>query len=114
MDRDKGATASPPTDRVVAVIELLAGRDEACTIAEVADALGLSRSTVGAVLGSLDAHGGSAATPTSGTAWGRASQASVRLRVRRRACRPDWTRRSPSCPRRWTAARHSAWSPPRR
>ncbi|AVP70622.1 SelB domain-containing protein [Prescottella equi] len=57
MDRDKGATASPPTDRVVAVIELLAGRDEACTIAEVADALGLSRSTVGAVLGSLDAHG---------------------------------------------------------
>lgn len=57
MDRDKGATGSPPTDRVVAVVELLAGRDEACTIAEVADTLGLSRSTVGAVLGSLDAHG---------------------------------------------------------
>ncbi|PTR21867.1 DNA-binding IclR family transcriptional regulator [Rhodococcus sp. OK519] len=57
MDRDKGATGSPPTDRVVAIMELLAGRDDACTIAEVADALGLSRSTVGAVLGSLDTHG---------------------------------------------------------
>lgn len=57
MDGDKGATGSPPTDRVVAVVELLAGREDACTIAEVADTLGLSRSTVGAVLGSLDAHG---------------------------------------------------------
>lgn len=57
MDRDKGGSGSPPTDRVVAVVELLAGREVPCTIAEIADALHLSRSTVGAVLGALDAHG---------------------------------------------------------
>lgn len=57
MDRDKGGSGSPPTDRVVAVVELLAGREMPCTIAEIADGLQLSRSTVGAVLGALDTHG---------------------------------------------------------
>lgn len=57
MDRDKGAAASPPTDRVVSVIELLAGRERSCSIAEVADTLGLSRSTVAAILTALDGRG---------------------------------------------------------
>lgn len=48
---------SPPTDRTVAVVELLADHDESCTAAQVADTLELSRSTVAAILASLDRHG---------------------------------------------------------
>ncbi|GAA4056116.1 helix-turn-helix domain-containing protein [Actinomadura miaoliensis] len=49
----KGRPASPPTDRAIAVVELLAARRKPVSAAEVADALGLSRSTVGAILGTL-------------------------------------------------------------
>jgi len=48
---------SPPTDRVVSVVELLAARGAPCTIAQVADTLQLSRSTVAAILAALDVHG---------------------------------------------------------
>lgn len=55
----KGGTGrqSPPTDRVVAVVELLAALETPAAAADLADSLGLSRSTVGAILGSLQAHG---------------------------------------------------------
>ncbi len=48
---------SPPTRRVVSVVELLATHDVSPTSAEIADALGLSRSTVGAILGTLAESG---------------------------------------------------------
>ncbi|MFC4373872.1 helix-turn-helix domain-containing protein [Nocardia halotolerans] len=49
-------TASPPTERVVAVVELLAATRARLTAAAVADELGLSRSTVAAVLATLEAR----------------------------------------------------------
>ncbi|MFE3543758.1 helix-turn-helix domain-containing protein [Nocardia sp. NPDC059177] len=51
------ADDSPPTGRVVAVVELLAARGTALPAAEIAQSLGLSRSTVGAILSTLDRHG---------------------------------------------------------
>ncbi|MFC6012157.1 helix-turn-helix domain-containing protein [Nocardia lasii] len=48
-------TASPPTDRVVSVVELLAARAP-LHAAAIADTLELSRSTVGAILTTLDAR----------------------------------------------------------
>lgn len=48
---------SPPTSRVVAVVELLAARGTPLTAATIAQSLELSRSTVGAILSSLDRHG---------------------------------------------------------
>ncbi|RVW01942.1 helix-turn-helix domain-containing protein [Rhodococcus xishaensis] len=56
MNRDKGAAASPPTDRVVSVIEMLARSETSCSIAHVADSLELSRSTVASILAALDAR----------------------------------------------------------
>jgi DNA-binding IclR family transcriptional regulator len=50
-------SASPPTDRVVAVVELLAGEDRALNVADITAALGLSRSTVTAVLTGLESAG---------------------------------------------------------
>ncbi|WP_436774522.1 helix-turn-helix domain-containing protein [Yinghuangia sp. YIM S09857] len=47
-------SASPPTDRVVAVVELLAGEDRALSVADITATLGLSRSTVTAVLSGLE------------------------------------------------------------
>lgn len=44
---------SPPTQRVVSVLELLAAADEPQTSAQIADCLDLSRSTVGNVLSAL-------------------------------------------------------------
>ncbi|MBF6417663.1 helix-turn-helix domain-containing protein [Nocardia farcinica] len=52
MAADKTESVSPPTQRVVSVVEMLAA-DGPRTSAQVADALGLSRSTVGAVLQGL-------------------------------------------------------------
>ncbi|MQA86580.1 MAG: helix-turn-helix domain-containing protein [Streptosporangiales bacterium] len=50
------ASASPPTDRVVAVVELLAaGPADAYAASEVARMLGLNRSTATAVLSALEA-----------------------------------------------------------
>ncbi|NKY48563.1 IclR family transcriptional regulator [Nocardia cerradoensis] len=51
------AESSPPTRRVVSVVELLAAHDGALTSAEIADTLGLSRSTMGAILGTLEETG---------------------------------------------------------
>ncbi|NEW49031.1 helix-turn-helix domain-containing protein [Nocardia cyriacigeorgica] len=52
-----GSATSPPTDRVVGIIELLASLDSPATSADIADTLGLSRSTAGAILTSLREHG---------------------------------------------------------
>ncbi|WP_181696441.1 helix-turn-helix domain-containing protein [Nocardia sp. GTS18] len=49
-------TASPPTDRVVSVVELLAA-EAPLTAASVADRLALSRSTVAAILTTLESRG---------------------------------------------------------
>lgn len=56
-NKEGSARQSPPTDRVVAVVELLAALESPTTAADLADTLGLSRSTVGAILGSLHDHG---------------------------------------------------------
>lgn|GEM_PF-2352521 len=55
--RSAADNSSPPTLRVISIIELLAGHDGSLTSAEIADALSLSRSTAGAILSTLDAHG---------------------------------------------------------
>lgn len=49
--------ASPPTQRVVAVVELLAASPDPLTAARIADALGLNRSTTGSILQTLQHHG---------------------------------------------------------
>ncbi|MFC9786337.1 IclR family transcriptional regulator [Rhodococcus sp. NPDC127528] len=49
--------SSPPTDRVVSIIELLSARSTPVTSADLADALGLSRSTTGSILGTLQQRG---------------------------------------------------------
>ncbi|MFM1729135.1 helix-turn-helix domain-containing protein [Prescottella soli] len=49
--------ASPPTDRVVAVVELLATTREPSSVAAIASRLHLNRSTVTAILESLDRVG---------------------------------------------------------
>jgi DNA-binding IclR family transcriptional regulator len=46
-------TASPPTHRVVAVVELLAAAPTGLSVSEIAARLDLNRSTAGAVLGAL-------------------------------------------------------------
>lgn len=57
-DDKSGATSpSPPTDRVVSIVEMLASLDGPATSADVADALGLSRSTVGSILSALRERG---------------------------------------------------------
>ncbi|MDO3651187.1 helix-turn-helix domain-containing protein [Nocardia mangyaensis] len=55
-DKAESADASPPTQRVVSVLELLADADEPQTAAQIADHLDLSRSTVGNVLSALRAR----------------------------------------------------------
>ncbi|MGW6421909.1 helix-turn-helix domain-containing protein [Nocardia sp. NPDC055053] len=56
-DSSRPQDDSPPTSRVVAVVELLAARGTALSAAEIAQSLELSRSTVGAILATLDRHG---------------------------------------------------------
>ncbi|MFC9789444.1 helix-turn-helix domain-containing protein [Rhodococcus sp. NPDC127528] len=57
-DDKSGATSpSPPTDRVVSIVEMLTALDGPATSADLADALGLSRSTVGAILSALRERG---------------------------------------------------------
>lgn len=53
----ESSVTSPPTDRVVSIIELLSARDTPATSADLADALGLSRSTTGSILGTLQQRG---------------------------------------------------------
>ncbi|WP_020669886.1 IclR family transcriptional regulator [Amycolatopsis nigrescens] len=50
-------TGSPPTERVVGIVELLAGHPAGCSVAEVAARLNLNRSTTTAVLAELEAAG---------------------------------------------------------
>ncbi|MTE13005.1 helix-turn-helix domain-containing protein [Nocardia aurantiaca] len=49
--------SSPPTQRVVAIVELLAAQRAALTAAEIADTLTLNRSTAGAILAALAERG---------------------------------------------------------
>ncbi|MGW6376060.1 helix-turn-helix domain-containing protein [Rhodococcus sp. NPDC055112] len=57
-DDKSGATSpSPPTDRVVSIVEMLASLDAPARSADLADALGLSRSTVGSILSALRERG---------------------------------------------------------
>lgn len=59
-----GGSASPPTDRVVAVVELLAARPtEQLTAAELARTLRMNRSTGAAILSSLELAGWVVRTP---------------------------------------------------
>ncbi|GAA4478703.1 hypothetical protein GCM10023094_22770 [Rhodococcus olei] len=55
--KSESSVSSPPTDRVVSIVELLAARDTPATSADLADALGLSRSTTGSILGTLQRRG---------------------------------------------------------
>jgi DNA-binding IclR family transcriptional regulator len=50
-------SSSPPTQRVVSVMEFLTVRDRPQSAAEIADGLDLSRSTVGSILAALDQQG---------------------------------------------------------
>jgi DNA-binding IclR family transcriptional regulator len=49
--------SSPPTLRVIQVVEMLASAEAPGTVADIADALELSRSTVAAILMTLEEHG---------------------------------------------------------
>lgn len=51
------ASASPPTQRAIAVVEFLTVTERPQSAAEIADGLDLSRSTVGAILAALDQQG---------------------------------------------------------
>lgn len=53
----RAGSSSPPTMRVISVVEFLTVRDRPQTSAQIADGLHLSRSTVGAILTALDEQG---------------------------------------------------------
>lgn len=53
MPGGKTTETSPPTQRVMAIVELLAAQHATLTSAEIADALDLNRSTAGAILAAL-------------------------------------------------------------
>lgn len=62
--RDDGdRTGSPPTDRVVAILELLAGQPEPSSVASIASRLELNRSTATAILLALEHAGWVARQP---------------------------------------------------
>lgn len=48
---------SPPTERVISILEFLAADDDPLNSAQIADGLALSRSTAGAILSSLESRG---------------------------------------------------------
>ena len=50
-------SSSPPTRRVISVVEFLTVRERPQSAAQIADGLALSRSTVGAILTALDSQG---------------------------------------------------------
>lgn len=50
-------SSSPPTDRVVAIVELLLATDAGRSISEISETLRLNRSTCAAILGALEHHG---------------------------------------------------------
>ncbi|WP_405139224.1 helix-turn-helix domain-containing protein [Nocardia sp. NBC_01388] len=49
--------SSPPTQRVISIVELLAAQQHTLTSAEIADSLDLNRSTAGAILSALAERG---------------------------------------------------------
>ncbi|MEU0544525.1 helix-turn-helix domain-containing protein [Nocardia sp. NPDC005978] len=57
MPAGKTADSSPPTQRVISIVELLAARHGPLTSAEIADRLELNRSTAGAILAALVERG---------------------------------------------------------
>ncbi|AYF75172.1 MarR family transcriptional regulator [Nocardia yunnanensis] len=57
MPAGKTGPSSPPTQRVIAIVELLADGAEPLTSAEIADGLALNRSTAGAILATLADRG---------------------------------------------------------
>lgn len=61
--KPRGGSSSPPTLRVVSVVEFLTVRDRPQSAAEIADGLDLSRSTVGSILAALDEQGWVARLP---------------------------------------------------
>jgi DNA-binding IclR family transcriptional regulator len=50
-------STSPPTDRVIAIVELLLATDEGAAVSEISERLGLNRATCAAILGALEHHG---------------------------------------------------------
>lgn len=50
-------STSPPTDRVIAIVELLLDVEDGVTVSEISERLGLNRATCAAVLGALENHG---------------------------------------------------------
>ncbi|HTY33629.1 helix-turn-helix domain-containing protein [Mycobacterium sp.] len=55
--KPRAGSPSPPTLRVISVVEFLTLRERPQSSAQIADGLGLSRSTVGAILAALDDQG---------------------------------------------------------
>ncbi|WP_330182387.1 helix-turn-helix domain-containing protein [Nocardia sp. NBC_01503] len=51
--KTRTADSSPPTQRVISIVELLAAQPTPLTSAEIADSLDLNRSTVGSILAAL-------------------------------------------------------------
>ncbi|MCF2532858.1 IclR family transcriptional regulator [Yinghuangia soli] len=50
-------STSPPTDRVIAIVELLLDAEDGAALSEISERLGLNRATCAAVLGALEHHG---------------------------------------------------------
>lgn len=50
-------STSPPTDRVIAIVELLLAAEDGAPLSEISERLGLNRATCAAVLGALEHHG---------------------------------------------------------
>jgi DNA-binding IclR family transcriptional regulator len=50
-------STSPPTDRVIAIVELLLATEDGAAVSEISERLGLNRATCAAVLGALEHHG---------------------------------------------------------
>lgn len=66
--RQPSRAASPPTSRVVSIVELLAGADQpSLTLAEIVRQTGLSRATAHAIVGELVEHGWLIRDPVAGT-----------------------------------------------
>ncbi|AZG45838.1 IclR family transcriptional regulator [Gordonia insulae] len=65
---DARQPGSPPTARVISIVELLAGPDQpSLTLAEIVRQIGLSRATAHAIVGELVTRGWLVRDPTSGT-----------------------------------------------
>lgn len=86
MSAGKTAASSPPTQRVISIVELLAAQHTPLTSAEIADRLELNRSTAGAILAALTERGWARRRPDLGYELGPALAA---LSVRAADTRSD-------------------------